>query len=472
METQEMKQRIKDYFVEIKEDKFTKVKSIKCKHKIEWKGKELENKFMLTKDSYTKSLSMSIDYRHKDDVDSVFLGFTYSNTDGGYPGMTNIKMYLILDDDKTIELSEGSGFDHTSQSSKVGDNYINVYLETAQLAVSISDFIAIANAKKIEYSIRFGQGSLENIFTQNDLLIFKGFYNSAFDDEFEQDNLITFSSNDGFTGNTIFSIYQIQGKLAAVKKYQEITGKSLSDATNYVSRFDTKVKEVKLALYNDPIEKYFLTEDRYKANVFNKNATKNLIQKNNGFMDYWPNTLVNQVIFNDLKIGIKHNSQAKAPTILIFPNAIVHNKFKIFQIDFSNIKRVDFKKGVGMIDTIILVDDKDNHKIDITGNTDLANFIFSFIKLEISKEHEKVNYINSDNEVLDKSQKIKDSLIKKYSISEPDLERLKEIEKEKSDLGLFSMKKEKLKAESMRILKPYDVKFMDLGILLNEIKNN
>ena len=125
-----------------------------------------------------------------------------------------------------------------------------------------------------------------------------------------------------------------------------------------------------------------------------------------------------------------------------------------------------------MIDTIILVDDKDNHKIDITGNTDLANFIFSFIKLEISKEHEKVNYINSDNEVLDKSQKIKDSLIKKYSISEPDLERLKEIEKEKSDLGLFSMKKEKLKAESMRILKPYDVKFMDLGILLNEIKNN
>ena len=88
----------------------------------------------------------------------------------------------------------------------------------------MSDFIAIANAKKIEYSIRFGQGSLENIFTQNDLLIFKGFYNSAFDDEFEQDNLITFSSNDGFTGNTIFSIYQIQGKIAAVKKYQEIQG--------------------------------------------------------------------------------------------------------------------------------------------------------------------------------------------------------------------------------------------------------
>ena len=468
METQEMKQRIKDYFVEIKEDKFTKVKSIKCKHKIEWKGKELENKFMLTKDSYSNSLSMSIDYRHKDDVDSVFFGLAYSNSDGGYPGMTNIKMYLILDDDKTIELSDGSGFDHTSQSSKVGDNYISVYLETAQLAVSMSDFIAIANAKKIEYSIRFGQGSLENIFTQNDLLIFKGFYNSAFDDEFEQDNLITFSSNDGFTGNTIFSIYQIQGKIAAVKKYQEITGKGLSDATNYVSRFDTRVKEAKLSQYDDQIEKYFLTEDRFKTYLFGKNKTKWLIKKDNGFLGSWSEKLVNQVNFNDLKVGIKNNSLSKSPTILIFPNAIVYNKIlKLFQIDFCDIKRVDIKKT-----TILVEDDKDNHKIDIPANADLANFIASFLNVEISKKHEKGNYIYLDNQLHDETQKIKDSLIKKYSISETDLERLKEIEKEKSELGLFSMKKEKLKAESMRILKPYDVKFMDLGILLNEIKNN
>lgn len=185
METQEIKQRIKDYFVEIKEDKFTKVKSIKCKHKIEWKGKDLENKFMLTKNSYSNSLSMSIDYRHKDDTDSVFFGFAYSNSDGGYPGMTNIKMYLILDDDKTIELSDSSGFDHASQSSKVGDNYIIIYIETAQLALSMSDFIAIANANKIEYSIRFGSGSIENIFTEDQVRLFKSFYNSSFDEDFE-----------------------------------------------------------------------------------------------------------------------------------------------------------------------------------------------------------------------------------------------------------------------------------------------
>jgi hypothetical protein len=214
MESQETKQRIKDYFVEIKEDKFTKVKTIQCLHKIEWKGKELENKFMLTKDSYSNSLTMSIDYRHKDDVDSVFFRFTYSNSEGGYPGMSNIKMYLILDDDKTIELSDGSGFDHASQSSKIGDNYISVYIETAQLAVSMSDFIAIANAKKIEYSIRFGQGSLENVFTQNNLLIFKGFYNSAFDSDFELSSLSNLSSVDGSSVySSLFDLNSIQNDL-------------------------------------------------------------------------------------------------------------------------------------------------------------------------------------------------------------------------------------------------------------------
>jgi len=170
MELQEMKQKIKDYYVEINSDKFTKVKTIKCKHNIIWSGKDLENKFMLTEKKLSShELKMGIDYRHKDEIDSVFFTFIYANTDGGYPGMTNIKMYLILDDDKNIELSESSGFDHTSQSSKVGGDYISVYVEIAQLTVSMSDFIAMANAKKIEYSIRFGKGALENTFKKSDL---------------------------------------------------------------------------------------------------------------------------------------------------------------------------------------------------------------------------------------------------------------------------------------------------------------
>jgi hypothetical protein len=64
-------------------------------------------------------------------------------------------------------------------------NYISVYIETAQLALSMSDFIAIANANKIEYSIRFGSGSIENIFTDDQVWLFKSFYNSSFDEDFE-----------------------------------------------------------------------------------------------------------------------------------------------------------------------------------------------------------------------------------------------------------------------------------------------
>lgn len=187
METQEIKQKIKDYFVEINEDKFTKVRTIKCKHKIEWKSTQLENKFMLTKKTHSHKLVMSIDYRHKDDIDSVYFGFVYVNTDDGYPEMSSLKMYLILDDDRTIELNQASGFNHSSQSERIGEKHMNFYSEAAQLSVSMSDFIAIANAKKIDYSIRFGKGSLENVFNNNDLFLFKGFYNASFDDTFDVD---------------------------------------------------------------------------------------------------------------------------------------------------------------------------------------------------------------------------------------------------------------------------------------------
>lgn len=59
-------------------------------------------------------------------------------------------------------------------------------------------------------------------------------------------------------------------------------------------------------------------------------------------------------------------------------------------------------------------------------------------------------------------------LILKYQISEKDLYRLGVVESMKKDAGFFE--KEKLKAASMKILKPYNVSFMDLGVLLGEIK--
>ena len=186
METKEIKQKIQDQFIEITEDKFTRVKRIKCKQDIIWKGKVLENKFMNNDKSYLgDELKMSIDYRQVDDVDSIFFKFFYTNHTGLNPGMKNIKMYVILDDNKNIELSESSGFDCINESNVLG--IINLCIETAQIEVSMSDLIAISNAKKIEYSIRFGHGALEGIFQQNEMIIFKGFYNATFDSDFEID---------------------------------------------------------------------------------------------------------------------------------------------------------------------------------------------------------------------------------------------------------------------------------------------
>jgi len=501
MNLEKFKENLKDYFVEIKQDKFTKVKTVKCKHNLIWKEKELENKFLITKKFSSDTLEMGIDYRQKDEIDSIFFKYTYTNSDGGYPGMNNIKMYLILDDDKNIELSEGSGFDHTSQSSKIGENYVSIFLETAQLAVSLSDFIAIANAKKIEYSIRFGQGSLEGTFKNDDLIIFKGFYNSTFDNDFELEELKSFLdkggnsffNEDGILGITIYNIFQKEGKIAAATKYKEITGVSLAEAAKYVLKFESKIKEInaieieklkeenakkieklkeeKNALYSDPIEKYFLIEEKFQKFIFNKEDSTNLIQSDTGFLSYWKNGLANQVLTDELKIGIKSNELDKSPLILIFPAAFVYSALtRLFQVKYNNIKSIEIKKGF-INNTLIITDDEFIHKIVITNN-DLLKFFISFLESEITKNDIKAEYIRKENEIEKTSSKENGSLIYKYNISETDVDRLKEIENEKAQLGLFSMKKEKLKSESLEILKPYNVKFMDLGLLIDEIKKS
>jgi len=59
-------------------------------------------------------------------------------------------------------------------------------------------------------------------------------------------------------------------------------------------------------------------------------------------------------------------------------------------------------------------------------------------------------------------------LLKKYNISETDLYTLTLIEQKKAKSSF--MQKEKLKAASMNILKAYNVKFLHIGKLINEIK--
>lgn len=63
-----------------------------------------------------------------------------------------------------------------------------------------------------------------------------------------------------------------------------------------------------------------------------------------------------------------------------------------------------------------------------------------------------------------------DNLIEKYNLSEKDLYILSVIEKRKENSSFIE--KEKLKGKSMSVLKPYKVKFMDLGILLDKISEN
>jgi len=188
----DLKEKIKDYFVTVTEDKFTKIRVVKCNHKIEWSGLQLQNAFMTSKHWATHNLDLKMDYRHTEEVDNVFFVFTYANTGGGYPGMHNLRLYLLIDDDKTIELNDVSGNDTSSQTTQVGDTYHNIYVETAQLSISAADFIQIANANKLEYSIRTGQGRLDGTFTEEQLNIIKGFYNAALDEDFEVEEISSF----------------------------------------------------------------------------------------------------------------------------------------------------------------------------------------------------------------------------------------------------------------------------------------
>lgn len=59
------------------------------------------------------------------------------------------------------------------------------------------------------------------------------------------------------------------------------------------------------------------------------------------------------------------------------------------------------------------------------------------------------------------------SLIEKYNISERDLYAISLINSKKKSAGLIE--KEKLKASALSYLKPYNVKFLDIGRILNEI---
>jgi len=189
----QQKLRIKEYFIDVKDDKFTNVRVVNCKQPFIWAGTQLSDCFMSTSRIASHSLELKIDYRHVEQLDSIYFVFKYENIDNGFAGMSNLLLYLILDDTKTLMFNSVSERDTYSDTiANAYGGYENIYLEQAQLSISTSDFIHIAGAKKIDFSIRFGRGKFDGTFTKRDLNIFKGFYNATFDDEFEFQNLVEF----------------------------------------------------------------------------------------------------------------------------------------------------------------------------------------------------------------------------------------------------------------------------------------
>jgi hypothetical protein len=143
---------------------------------------------------------------------------------------------------------------------------------------------------------------------------------------------------------------------------------------------------------------------------------------------------------------------------------------RLYQVNYKNIKSIEIKKGF-INNTVTITDDSFIHRIDFF-ERDLANFFVSFLQSELTKNDSEAEYLINENNSEQNLNNGISSLISRYNISESDLHRLIEIENEKSQLGLFSLKKESLKSESLKILKPYNIKFMDLGNLLNEIKKS
>jgi hypothetical protein len=174
--TAEMKDKIKGFFVEITEDRFTKFRHVKTKESI-----RLEEILELY-----SVLDMGIVYVKKNDIGSVCFTFTYSRDCDNEISDTciDLKMSLVLDGDKSVELTDSSGWE---SDFSVGDKG-HLIKEKIQLAVPIPDLAEIAKAHKIEYTVKTGSREIKGSLLDrkvNQLMILKGFYNNVFDEAFE-----------------------------------------------------------------------------------------------------------------------------------------------------------------------------------------------------------------------------------------------------------------------------------------------
>jgi hypothetical protein len=179
---------IKSTYISSNLDSFTNIKTIKCLKPLVWNGSELF-KMLSTKLSSDKMIADLV-YVHQNDSDLLGINFLYTSLGNGYPDLNNLKMFLKFDDLEVLEYTNTGN--HHSNFKAGGAGAVNTYYESVTLFLEISDLIKIVNAKKVEFSIRIGLGKIEGQFSNYALFIFKGFYNSIFDNSFEFDSIYNF----------------------------------------------------------------------------------------------------------------------------------------------------------------------------------------------------------------------------------------------------------------------------------------
>ena len=187
-------------FIRIEEDKFAKTKTSWSKHNIRWEKNSAF--YAMINDASHHSLDLFPYYAQTANSDIIIFHFSFWNRDGGYPGMSDMRMMLILDDKNNIEIADVVHTDFSSRTGGYGDGLYNEYNETANLQVSVSDFMAIAKANKIEYSVRINGAKLEGVLTEEEMVILKGFYNEVFDPDFEKERIQAFVTKNGISSKT------------------------------------------------------------------------------------------------------------------------------------------------------------------------------------------------------------------------------------------------------------------------------
>lgn len=393
--------KVKNYFVEEKYDKFDNIRFLHCKHKFEWKGSSVENKFILKKSIFDHALTMKIYCSEKDDVKSVFLMFTYTNVDDGFAHMGDIQMSFILDDNERIGLKKSIGYDFKTSTTKHGDDYYNSYIESVQLIMSETELKNIVNAQKIEYRIRFGKGSMEGTLNYKQNNILKGFYNVVFDPEFELEKVNSMVSGDGINeSNLVYEEYLQNGKNTAIQKCMEINGLSHSAAEKKVSQLDSKIRKERVKQnINDEVVSYFLGNDKFGNCIYDKIDTIDMIKAQKGFGADWNEENRSKLIFDKIKIGVKSNDQYPVPTLLIYDTGLVYKKgLTPIQINYEDIRQVEIKKG-GFFSfgskKLVVTTESGTHKILNIINTEYLNFILEFIRNQIGKKHKKEIYLKN-----------------------------------------------------------------------------